>query len=199
MLNYAGILAGIILLLFGLINCFLGYRLFKVILPVSVFLAGGYLIGSILYTLGSSVQVALISGIAGGLVLAVLSVIFYFAGVFIIGAGFGGMIALSVHLPLDDLTRLALTVVLIIAGGVLGIVLQKSMIIIATSFSGAYLLFNGLFYTGYYLNGQIMTLRKFYSMMVENTQIYSLLLIFSLITGVAGIVIQYRHFQRKSG
>lgn len=124
-----------IMIPYGILQCYFGYKLFKFILGVIGFIFGA-LIGAMIVTATGGEQaavivVSLLCGVAG----AYISIALYFVGVFLVGAGAGA--ALIQLLSGGDAETGA-----IIAGAiVLGIValfVQKVLIIIATAFSGAY-------------------------------------------------------------
>jgi hypothetical protein len=128
----------------GLLACFAGYRTFRVILGITGFVIGGVLAGYLLYNLTHSELVGVIAGLIGGLIGAGLMAGLYVVGVFVIGAIFGG-IAASALLALGGSTPPGwLVVILAIIAGVLAILFQKLMIVIATSFVGAWLAVSGV-------------------------------------------------------
>jgi len=117
--------------LLGLMACFAGYRLFKFFLTIAGAVSGGGAGWFIAHAAGAGGGVALIAVVIGAILGGALAVALFYAGVFLLGAsafmGVGYMISGSA------------TVALIIAaiGGILCIILQKYMIIIATAYGGA--------------------------------------------------------------
>src|SRR5436190_20784441 len=77
--------AAVILVVGGLLSCFAGYRLFRVVLGLYGFILGAGLTTSMM---GASNTFALVvAALAGGLLGAVLMVAAYFVGVGLVGAG----------------------------------------------------------------------------------------------------------------
>jgi hypothetical protein len=121
------------LIMFGLgvIMCFYGYRLFKILLIIFGFAVGFALsgMGGMLAT--ENPVAALLLGLGGGTVCAILFTLFYPVAVFILGgvicAAIGGL----------ALKNEGIAVFLGLVGGVLSLVIQKFMIILLTAFSGA--------------------------------------------------------------
>ena len=147
------IFAGLFALLIGALMCFMGYRVFLVLLPVWGFFAGLWLgaegvtllfgTGFLATTTGWAV------GFVLGLILALLSYLFYFLGVAIIAAaagyalGSGLMLAIGFDPGLiSALVGLVVAVVVMVA--TLALNLQKYIVIILTSFGGANAMILGL-------------------------------------------------------
>lgn len=133
-------------LLFGLAFCFVGYRLFLVMLPIWGFFAGFWLGAEVTTLLFGAGFLATTSGWVVGFVVglfgAVLSYLFYLIGVAIIAAGFGWalgsgfMVALSFQTGLiTGIVALVLAVVMVVL--VMGFNLQKYVIMAITAVGGA--------------------------------------------------------------
>ena len=127
--DYSGVDA-IILLVFGAILCFLGYKFFKVQIAIFGFLAG-FTIGVIgISVILANPAIGIAVGIVGGVLFALLALKFYVVGVFlIVGAlGFQATYLLSQNILLSILLGIIL--------GIIGAVLTRHMIIIITAVSG---------------------------------------------------------------
>ena len=85
--------AGVIV---GLIQCFLGYRIFRIVLGLTGFLMAAGFAGTMGFSLTGNEIMALIFGILGGLIGAGLMVAIYFVGLFLIGAFLGGVLGAAV-------------------------------------------------------------------------------------------------------
>ena len=132
--------------LLGLAFCLIGYRFFLVMLPIWGFFAG-FWIGA----MGASVVLGTgflatatgwVIAIVLGLVLAVLSHLFYAVGVAIVAAGFGAMLGSGVMTAIGFAPGLLVTVVaivsaLIVAGLTFLFNLQRYVIIAITVIVGA--------------------------------------------------------------
>ncbi len=140
------ILAALFALLIGSALSFLGYRLFLVFLPIIGFFAGLWL-GvqgmSALFGDGFLVTTSgLVVGFILGLILAVLSYLFYFAGVIIVAAviGYGLGASLMAAIGFDSGLIMALVGIgfaLVVAVLTLALNLQKYVIIVLTALAGA--------------------------------------------------------------
>ena len=114
-------LFGLLAIGLGLAFCFLGLRLFIILLPVWGFLTG-FSLGLVGTTtlLGTTLfadAVGIVVGVVLGLVFAVASYLIYGIGVLILGAGFGAGIGTSIMYALGfESAELLVFVVLAIAG-----------------------------------------------------------------------------------
>jgi hypothetical protein len=128
--------AAILLLVGGLLACFAGYRLFKVVLGVYGFVLGA-LIGS--SAVGSdSTTWMLVAVLVGGALGALALILAYFAGVALVGAGAA---ALLLHFALAAFGRephIALVVAVAVAGAIVAMMLQRYVIVLTTAFGGAW-------------------------------------------------------------
>lgn len=130
------------LALAGLITCLAGYRFFRFVLAILGFIIGAA-IGSSMMGVGSALYM-IVAGLVGGVLGALTLVFAYFAGVALIGAGVG---ALIVHVAWSQFGQQDPPSVVLIAASVLGAIvataLQRYVIVIGTSFIGAWLLVVG--------------------------------------------------------
>jgi hypothetical protein len=138
----------LVLIIAGFLSCFVGYRMFRLMLFLIGFI-GGFMIAGSLYASSQGYQVdlhhgvaliySIIGGLAGALVLGVL----YFLGVFAVGAILGALIAVAITHSLGYQNGI-ITVFAAIVGGLLAIMIQRHVITIATAFIGAAILINGI-------------------------------------------------------
>jgi hypothetical protein len=128
--------AALVFIVGGILACFAGYRLFRVVLGIYGFILGA-LIATSFYGPADTLTTIVVAG-GGGLVGALILIFTYFVGVALIGAGLG---ALVVHLIWSRLaTEPHLIVLLIFAGvGAIGaLMLQRLVIITGTSLVGSW-------------------------------------------------------------
>ena len=128
----------------GLVQCFFGYRIFRVILGITGFILGGLLAGYLVYNLTQSQLLGIIAGLIGALVGAGLMAGLYIVGVFLIGALFGSMAASALFALGGGGPPDWAVVILAIVAGVLAVLFQKPMIVIVTSFGGAWWAVTGI-------------------------------------------------------
>src|SRR5688500_18802045 len=133
--------AAVILMVGGVVACFLGYRLFKFVLEIFGFIIGAFAASSVLGPGDTTYMVlaAIGGGIVGGLVLLAA----YFVGVALIGAGMGALIANLIWTQIEGDPHPFIVVLFSVAGALLATWLQRYVIILATAFGGAWTLIVG--------------------------------------------------------
>jgi hypothetical protein len=133
-----GSVGSILAIPIGLLSCFFGYRLLKLVIGLA-----GFTVGCAAgVSLGGAAQWApwlvIAAGIVVGLLAAWLAVALYFVGIFLLGvAAFAGLASLFVH------NVLAVAGIGIL-GGILTLALQKFMLRVATAFGGASMVASGV-------------------------------------------------------
>ncbi len=146
------IIGAIISILIGIAFCFFGYRIFRILLAVLGFIAGALagvavaqLIMAAQETVANPALYLILGGLIGGVIGAVLLIFLYVVGIFLLGAALGALLAYAITPALtSDQTALIVAVILLgLIGGVLALVLQRALIIISTSFSGAWTIVSG--------------------------------------------------------
>jgi len=127
--------AAIILLLGGLLACFAGYRVFRVVLAIYGFILGALLASSFM---GSEQTLWMVLGwIAGGVAGALILLVAYFAGVALLGAGIGAAAAHMIYAAFTSEPGVLMLILFSVAGALAALALQRYVIIIATAFGGA--------------------------------------------------------------
>ncbi len=130
---------GIVLLLWGLANAFFGYKIFKVVLAITGFFTGMLLLPTVVglflffstdISEGSSIALIVLLGLVGGVIGAVLAVLLYKVGVFF-SVGMMGFIVFFVIVQ-----QVWPALVLGIICGIVGVILDKYVIIVSTGLSG---------------------------------------------------------------
>ncbi|HEX6973632.1 MAG TPA: DUF4203 domain-containing protein [Vicinamibacterales bacterium] len=127
--------AAIALILGGLLSCFAGYRVFRVVLGIYGFILGAMLASSAMGT--DNTMYMLGAALLGGLVGALILIAAYFVGVALIGAGIGALVANLVWAMFGREPGLIAVIVLAILGALGALALQRYVVIVATAFGGA--------------------------------------------------------------
>jgi hypothetical protein len=142
--------AAILIFVGGVLACFAGYRLFRVVLAIYGFILGAMLASSMMGISNTAGMVA--AAIIGGLVGAVIFVFAYYVGIALIGAGLGALIAhagwatwgpasAGPNAPADP--PAILVIALAVIGAVGAMWLQRYVIIVGTAFGGAWTMIVG--------------------------------------------------------
>ncbi len=128
--------AGILLIAGGLLACFFGYRLFRLVLVVFGFILGALFASS--FVAPSNTVAMIVAVVVGGLAGGLLMFAAYFVGVFLVGAGLGALVLQAVWAQFfASQPNIFLLAFFAILGGVLAAIAQRYVIIVATAFGGA--------------------------------------------------------------
>jgi hypothetical protein len=193
----------IMLALFGLLLgvgfCFVGYRLFLVMLPILGFFAGlwlgGYVFTAIFGTGFLSTVTGLVAGIAGGIIGGMLSYLFYQVGVAIVAAAAGAALGSGIMTALGFDPGLVVTIVAIVSalvavGLTLRLDLQKYAIIALSAVLGADLIvLSALLLIGRITLEQLQGSGNLLRPIIQDSWFW---MIAWLALAVAGIVVQIR-------
>ena len=128
--------AAIILVVGGLLSCFAGYRVFRVVLGFFGFVLGALLTSSVMAT--DQTMWMIVAAVVGGIVGALILVAAYFVGVALIGAGVGALAVNLIWATLGREPHILIVILFAIAGALAALALQRYVIITATGFGGAW-------------------------------------------------------------
>jgi hypothetical protein len=150
--------ATLLLLVSGVIACFFGHRLFRLVLVLFGFIIGA-LASSSLVGAGASSTTLMVAAVVGGLIGAGLLTAAYFVSVALLGAMLGAAAGNLTFPAVSSLVNLVLPsgweltgrepgilviVLFSTAGAVLSVYLQRYVIIVGTAFAGAWTLVVGV-------------------------------------------------------
>ncbi len=175
------------LLLFGLINCFFGYRAFKALLPFWGLAIGGFLGLTGAGELFPENAVAAVAGATlGGLLGGALFAFVYFLGVFVVGAGFAVTLA-ATAMTTEQVEFQAPALALAgLVGGAGALLAQKLTIVLATAFAGSAAMLTGFFamlehrpMTHYFIDPEVLG------------QFFLPALVATFVFGMIGAVVQF--------
>jgi hypothetical protein len=191
------IIAALISILIGIANCFFGYRIFRILLGIIGFIAGalaGVAIVQALVTNGtisssSQLLYSVLAALIGGALGAVLLIFAYFIGVFLLGAFTGLALGYTIAQALRAETTVVwiVAVVLGLVGGVLAVILQRVILIIATAIGGALYIVAGFALLLAPRNDLAALQRQLEAQ--ETTSI--LVAVFWFVLAVAGMIVQF--------
>jgi hypothetical protein len=176
----------------GLLQCFAGYRIFRVVLGITGFVFGAVLAGYLIFTWTDSQLFAIIAGVIGGLIGAFLMGGLYIVGFFVIGAIFGGVATSALFALAGSVAPVWLVVVLALVGGILAVVLQKLMIVIATAFGGSWWVMSGIAS----LTGAI-EMQQLQLAPLGLQEAGTGWLVAWLVLGIAGMMVQYSRYRSR--
>lgn len=129
--------AAVALLLGGVLACFAGHRLFRIVLGIYGFILGALIASSVVGVSNTSGMV--VAAIGGGLFGSLVMVFAWFVGVSLVGAGLGVLVAhlLWTQIAMGDPPAWAVIVVAV-AGAVGAMFVQRYVIVAGTAFAGAW-------------------------------------------------------------
>src|SRR5579872_356925 len=133
--------AALVLLAGGIISCFAGYRVFRIVLGISRFIIGALVTSSAMGTEHTLWMTG--AALAGGVVGALILIAAYFVGVALLGAGVGALAASLIWASLGREPGAIVVIVFAIAGALAALALQRYVIIGATAFGGAWTIIVG--------------------------------------------------------
>jgi hypothetical protein len=133
--------AAMVLLLGGIVSCFFGYRLFRIVLAIFGFILGAGLASSVFGVSDTGPMV--VAALVGGLIGAGIMFAAYFLGVALMGAVLGAAVAHMAFSAAGRDPHFLVVVFLAIAGAAASMYLQRYFIIVGTSFGGAWTLLVG--------------------------------------------------------
>lgn len=133
--------AAIVLLVGGVVACFFGYRLFRIVLAFSGFVLGALATSSIFGMSDTGPMIA--AAVVGGLVGAGILIAAYFVGVALVGAALGAVVANFAFAAGDRDPHYLAVVLMAIAGATAATYLQRYFIIVGTGFGGAWTIIVG--------------------------------------------------------
>lgn len=191
-LNFFSIIA----VLFGLLICFFGYRIFRLVLAVAGFVIGASFVAGVGFTLteGNEILIILIAGIAGGIIAAVILLFLYTTGIFLLGAIFGVVMFSGIFVIIDKNIGPLLYIVPAILGGMVALFLQKFMIILITSFAGAWIAVIG---TLYIINNDFNPLNPAFINNISEIETYRIALSLIALWGL-GFITQFLIFPKRT-
>jgi len=133
--------AAAVLVAGGVMACFAGYRLFRVVLAVFGFILGALATSSVFGASDTTAMVvaAVVGGVVGGAILLAA----YFVGVALVGAAIGAAAANLIWTRFQGDPHPFIVVFFSVAGALLATWLQRYVIIVGTAFGGAWTLLVG--------------------------------------------------------
>ena len=125
-----------VILVFGVLNCILGYRLLRFWMMLGGFLVGGGLALVVVHTMGiQEKSTMLLAALAAGVVFAVIAFLIYKAGVFILAAGIGWAASIYFLHPTSSAVFFA-CILIGVALGSMAVKYCREVLIVATSLIG---------------------------------------------------------------
>lgn len=122
----------------GLLDCFFGYRVFKITLAAVGGLLGAVAAHAAATALALGPGGVMLSLLAGGVLGAGLAFLLYIGAVFVAGFGFGATLGILLLANFHPMVALLSGLVLGVCGGFLAVKLQRVLIMLSTALLGAF-------------------------------------------------------------
>jgi hypothetical protein len=127
--------AALVLLCGGLLACFAGYRVFRVVLAIYGFILGVLLASSFMGT--EQTLWMILIWIGAGLLGAAILMVAYFAGVALLGSLIAALAADAIWASFSAEPGMVAVILFSIGGALAALALQRYVVIVSTSFGGA--------------------------------------------------------------
>jgi hypothetical protein len=134
--------AAVVLIAGGVVSCFFGYRLFRIVLALFGFVIGALAASSIMAA--SNTSAMMIAAVVGGLIGAGILFAAYFVGVSLVGAGLGALVANLAFAATGSQPHVLVVVLCSIIGAAAATALQRHFIIVGTGFGGGWTILVGV-------------------------------------------------------
>jgi hypothetical protein len=121
----------------GLVTCFAGFRLFRIVLGLYGFMLGA-MVGSSAVDPGSSTWMLAMAGLGGGLVGAIVMVFAYFVGVGLVGAGLAALVLNFGWRMIGGEPPTLILVIVCVIGAILALNVVRYVVIFGTALAGAW-------------------------------------------------------------
>lgn len=136
-----GAAAAYTLALGGLVACFAGFRLFRIVLGIFGFILGAAIATSLVGTEGTTALVA--AAVAGGVLGSLLMIVAYFMGVGLIGAGLAALVVNVVWRFIGGEPPAWLLVIACVTAALAALMAVRYVVIFGTAITGAWTLILG--------------------------------------------------------
>jgi len=126
----------------GLLACFFGYRLFRLVLGVYGFILGALVASSLVAP--SNTTGLIVAAVVGGIIGAALLFSAYFVGVVLVGAGLGAMAAQAIWASTARDPHLLIVILFAVVGAIGAWLAQRYVVIVGTALGGAWTAVSGV-------------------------------------------------------
>jgi hypothetical protein len=133
--------AALVLLAGGVVSCFAGYRVFRVVLGIYGFIIGALFASSAMGTEHTAWMI--VGALVGGAIGALILIAAYFVGVALLGAGVGALAASLIWASFGHEPGTVVVILFAVVGALGALALQRYVIVGATAFAGAWTIIVG--------------------------------------------------------
>ena len=128
--------AAVVFLAGGVLACFLGYRVFRLVLAIYGFVLGALVATSFLAP--TETTWTLVTAIGGGVAGAAILILAYFVGVAFVGAAIAALLVHVIWTRIGGEPHPLIVVLACVLGALASMSIQKHVIVVGTAFAGAW-------------------------------------------------------------
>lgn len=178
----------------GTLYCFLGYRTLKIVIALLGFILAGSVAAALAAWISQGHTVATIAGgLAGGIAGAMALFFLYKAGVFLLGLLLGVFLGLNLLAGVEQGWSTWVVLGVGLAGGILGLLLERPIVTLATAALGAWMVVSGL---AFFILGP--PLLRIVEPPLELTETEGVLIAGWFILAIGGAIMQFVTHKRRS-
>ena len=193
--RYATDAFAVALIASGVFSCFLGYRLFRIVLSVTGLLGGGALIWTVAAGTGYGQGVVLAAVLLGALLGALAMFSLFYVGVFLFGCSLGLLISIVVSSAVGTELNVLLGSIFALVGGLVTLLIRKGLVVASTALTGSWAVLSG---TSHFVDSvDLVRVLSEPDLLRSQGGLYYVVLAFWLVLGIGGVAIQLRGLRRK--
>ena len=193
--RYAADAFAVALIASGVICCFLGYRLFRIVLGVTGFLGGGALVWTLAAGAGYGQGVVLAAALLGALLGALAMFSLFYVGVFLFGCSLSLLISIVVFSVVRTELNVLLACIFALVGGLVTLLIRKGLVVASTALTGSWAALSG---TSHFVeNMDLVRLLSEPDFPRSQSGLHYVVLALWLALGIGGIAVQLRGLRRK--
>lgn len=188
-----------LLTIFSFASLFFGAKLFKIILAIVGVFVGVFIISPIIANHTTNNSVIFLGGVASGIVLALVSIFFFYGGIAIIGIFLSFMILKLLNIEVAKMNQFVSIIIITVLTIIFILVADNFAEVIITSAIGGILLSNCLyFFYIHFIKENKIDFNKYISLIKSDSITYFTLLGISLFLTIIGIIFQFKNNKSRS-
>lgn len=190
--NLYFILVPLLITAFGVCCCFWGYGVFRFALVLLGFFTGILFVMKYGVNIINDKNILIIVAIATGIILGILVIVFYYAGIFLSGCVATLFIFNYIGMHFKVTENILIIIGICLAGGILSLIFQRLMIVITTAVIGSFSIINGIGFLIYNLKFGYSNFTKYFHAIEKSNDLYYLILFIVAILAICGIIFQLK-------
>lgn len=179
----------------GVLACFFGHRLFRIVVGVSGFVAGASLAWALLTGTGYGQGVVIAGALLGAVLGAVAMFSLFYVGVFLFGCALGLLMALVVLSAVGSELNVLVACIFALVSGLVTLVFRKVLIVVSTALTGSWSVLAGI---SYFVDGfDLVRVLSEPNLLRSQGGWYYLIWGLWAVLGISGIGVQLRTLHKR--